>query len=256
MGKDSSGKSLLMYLATSWNISCCCLVASHVQLFATPWTAACQASLSFTISQSLIKLMSIRLVIPSNYLILCHPILLLPSIFPSIRVFSNESALHIRWPNYWSFSFSISPSYEYSGLIFFRIDWFDLIALIITIRCVLTVWFVKFPLEITFSDGIFTQVIGQAECLLAGHKSHIIVQRVLSVSFSFVSPRKLGLEKAMATHSSALAWKIPWMEEPGGLQSMGLLRVGHDWATSLSLFTFMHWRRKWQPTPVFLPGES
>ena len=99
---------------------------SRVWLFATPWTEACQSSLSFTISWSLHKLMSIELVMPSNHLILCHPFLLLPSIFPSIRVFCNESALHIRWPKYGSFSFSISPSSEYSGLISFRIDWLDL----------------------------------------------------------------------------------------------------------------------------------
>ena len=102
---------------------------SHVQLFATPWTIACQASLSFTISWSLLKLMSIESVMPSNLLILCHPLLLLPSIFPSIRVFSNESVC-IRWSKHWSFSFSfsISPSNEYSGLISFRIDWLDLLA--------------------------------------------------------------------------------------------------------------------------------
>ena len=100
---------------------------SHVWLFATPWTAAHEAPLSFTISQSLHKLMSIELVMPSNHLTLCCS-LLLPSIFPSIRVFCNESALHIRWPKYGSFSFSISPSNEYSGLISFRIDWFDLLA--------------------------------------------------------------------------------------------------------------------------------
>ena len=99
----------------------------HVRLFATSWTAAHQASLSFSISPSLLNLISIESVMLSNYLILCHP-LLLPSIFPSIRVFSNELALHIRWPKYWSFSFSISPSNEYSGLISFRIDWFDLFA--------------------------------------------------------------------------------------------------------------------------------
>ena len=101
---------------------------SHVQLLAIPWNAACQASLSITNSWSLFKLMSIELVIPSNHLILCHSLLLLPSILPSIRVFSNESILCIRWPKYWSFSFSISPSHEYSGLIFFTIDWFDLLA--------------------------------------------------------------------------------------------------------------------------------
>ena len=101
---------------------------SSVWLFVTPWTAACQDTLSFTISWCLLKLMSIESVMPSNYFILCHPLLLLPSIFPSIRVFSNESVLCIRWPKYWSFTFTISPSNEYSGLISFRIDWFDLLA--------------------------------------------------------------------------------------------------------------------------------
>ena len=101
---------------------------SCVRLFVTPWTAALQASLTFTISGSLLKLMSVESVMPSNHLILYHPLLLLPSIFPSIRVFSNELALHIRWPKYWSFSFSISPSNEYSGLIPIKTDWFDLLA--------------------------------------------------------------------------------------------------------------------------------
>ena len=95
---------------------------------AIPWTAACQGSLSIANSRSLLKLMSIMLEMPSNHIILCHPLLLLPSIFPSIRVFSNESVLRIRWPKYWSFSFSTSPSSEYSGLISFRIDWLDLLA--------------------------------------------------------------------------------------------------------------------------------
>ena len=98
---------------------------SHVRLFAIPWTAAHQASLSITNSQSLLKLMSIELVMPSSHLVLCCPLLILPFIFLSIRVFSSESALPIRWPKYWSFSFSISPSNEYSVLIAFRIDWFD-----------------------------------------------------------------------------------------------------------------------------------
>ena len=102
---------------------------SRVRLFATPWTAARQASLFITNFRSLLKLMSIGSVMPSNHLILCHSFLLLPSIFPSIRVLSNESVLHIKWPKYWTFSFSISPSNEYSGLISFRIDWFDLLAL-------------------------------------------------------------------------------------------------------------------------------
>ena len=159
---------------------------SRVWPFATPWTAVRQAFLSFTICRSLSKLKSTESVMPSNQLVLCHPLVLLPSIFPSVRVFSNELVLHIRRPKYWRFSLSISPSSEYSGLTSFRID----------------------------------------------------------------------SEKVMAPHSSTLAWKIPWIEEPGRLQYMGSLRVGHDWATSLSPFTFMHWRRKWQPTTVFLPGES
>ena len=101
---------------------------SRVRLFVIPWTAACQASLSITNSESLLKLMSTESVMPSNNLIHCHPLFLLPSIFPSIRVFSNESVLCIMWPKYWSFSFSISPSNEYSGLIIFRLDWLDFLA--------------------------------------------------------------------------------------------------------------------------------
>ena len=110
---------------------------SHVQLFAVPWTAAHQASLSITNSWSLLKLMSIESVMPSNHLILCHPHLLLFSIFPSIRVLSSELALCIRWPEYWSFSFSISPSNEYSGLISFRIDWLDLLSVQGTLKSLL-----------------------------------------------------------------------------------------------------------------------
>ena len=110
---------------------------SRVRLFATPWTAARQVSLSITSSRSLLKLMSIESVMPSNHLILCRPLLLLPSIFPSIRVFSNESVLRIRWPENWSFSFSTSPSNEYSGLISFRIDWFDLLAVQETVKSLL-----------------------------------------------------------------------------------------------------------------------
>ena len=112
-------------VAIQWNIV---VVQSLMSNPVTPWTAACQASLSFTISWSLLKLMSIESVIPSNHLILCHPLLLLPSIFPSIRVFFNEAALHIRGPKYWSFSFNISPSSEHPGLISFRMDWLDLLA--------------------------------------------------------------------------------------------------------------------------------
>ena len=158
---------------------------SHVLLFVTPWTAACQVSLSFTISQSLFKCMSIELVMPSNYFILCRPLLLLPSIFPSIRVFSNESFLRIRWPKCWSFSFSISPCREYSELISFRIDWFDLLA-----------------------------VQGTLKSLLQHHNSKA----------SILWRSAFFMEKAVAPHSSTLAWKIPWTEEPGRLQSMWVAR--------------------------------
>ena len=113
---------ILLCLWTSIEVSS---VVQSCLIFETPWTAARQASLSITNSRSMLKLMSIDSVMPSNHLILCHPLLLLPSIFPSIRVFSNESVLHIRWPKYWSFSFSISPSNEYSGLISLRMDWLD-----------------------------------------------------------------------------------------------------------------------------------
>ena len=116
---------------SSVQLLCC------VRLFATPWTAVCQASLSNTNSQALLKLMSIKSVMPSNHLTLCYPLLLLPSIFPSIRVFSNKSALCIRWSKYWSSSFSISPSSEYSGLISFRMDWLDLLAVQGTLKSLL-----------------------------------------------------------------------------------------------------------------------
>ena len=112
-------KSLIHFVFQS--VGCVCI-------FATPWTAACEAVLSFTISRSLLKFMYIESVMLSSHLLLCHPFLLLPSIFPSIRVFSSESTLHIRWPKYWDFSFSNSPCSESSGLISFRIDWFDLLA--------------------------------------------------------------------------------------------------------------------------------
>ena len=119
---DLTGTSAINLVVFVQSLSC-------VQLFVTPWTAACQASLSFTISRSLLKVTSIESMMPSNHLILCSPLFLLPSIFPSIRVFSDKLAPGIRWPKYWSFSFSISPSNEYSRLISFRIDWFDVLNL-------------------------------------------------------------------------------------------------------------------------------
>ena len=125
---------LLVHTAGTYSVQFSCSVMSNS---AIPWTAAGQASLSITNSQSLLKLMSIESVMPSNILILCHLLLLLSSIFLSIRVFSNESVLRMRWPKYWSFSFSISPSNEYSGLIFFRMDWFDLLAVQGTLKSLL-----------------------------------------------------------------------------------------------------------------------
>ena len=126
---------VLKILESSWISSVQSL--SCIQFFVTPWTAARQASLSLTNSRSLLQLMSIKSVMPSNHLTLCHPLLFLPSIFPSIRIFSSESVLPIRWPKDWSFSFSISPSNEYSGLISFRIDWFDLLAVQGTLKSLL-----------------------------------------------------------------------------------------------------------------------
>jgi len=128
------------YSISGWGMAAHSMGSHSVQLcltLATPWTAACQATLSITSSRSLLKLMSIKSVMPSNHLILCCPLLLLPSIFPSIRVFSGESVLHIRWPKYWSFSFSISSSNEYSGLFSFRMDWFDLLSVQGTLKSLL-----------------------------------------------------------------------------------------------------------------------
>ena len=140
---SESQQSSISSVAQSWKVCLGLLpfssvqLLSQVQLFATPWTAACQASLSITNSWSSPKPMSIESVMPSNHLILCRPLLLLPSIFPSIRVFSNESALCIRWPKYWNFSFTISPSNEHPGLISFRMDWWDLLGVQGTLRSLL-----------------------------------------------------------------------------------------------------------------------
>ena len=132
--------NFFIHSSVDGHLSTCFHVLSSVTqlcLFLTPWTAACQASLSITNSQSLLKLMSIEAVMPSNHIILCHPLLLLPLVFPSIRVFSNESALHMRWPKYWCFSFNICPSNEHSGLISFRMDWLDLLAIKETLKSLL-----------------------------------------------------------------------------------------------------------------------
>ena len=195
---------------------------------------------------------------------LLPPLLLLPSIFPSIRVFPSESTLFIRWPKYWSFSLSISLSNEYSGLISLRIDWFDLLAVQGTLKSLLQYHSSKasvFRHSAFFMVQLSRPYLATRKRLPKSHRlSGVWVamcdNTVKNMEFEDRLKFKSWLETAMAPHSSTLAWKIPWTEEPGRLQSMGSQRVGHDWATSLSLFTFIHWRRKWQPTPVFLPGES
>ena len=135
--KNKKTQSLCFFISSSFNTFSSVQLLSRVPLFVTPWTAARQASLSITNSQSPPKPMSIESVMPYNHLTLCRPLLLLPSIFPGIRVFSNESVLYIRWPKFWSFSNSISPSNEYSGLISFRMDWFDLLAVQGTLKSLL-----------------------------------------------------------------------------------------------------------------------
>ena len=189
----------------------------------TLWTATCQASLSFTNSCSLLKLISIKSMMPSNRLILCHPPLLLPSIFPSIRVFSNELALSIRWTKYWSFSFSISPSSEYSGLISFRIDWFDLLAVQGTLKSLLQHHRLKASI---LQCSAFFMVQLSYPYMSTGKTIALTIRTFVGKVMSLLFNTLLSfMEKAMATHSSTLAWKIPWLEEPGRLQSMGLLRV-------------------------------
>ena len=163
---------------------------------------------------------------PSNHLILCHP-LLLSSLFPSIRVFSNKSALCIRWPKYWSFSFNISPSNEYSGLISFRMDWFDLLAVQGTLKSILQHHSSKASVlqhSAFFYSPTHTSIHDYWKTIALTRQT--FVGKAMSLLFNMLS--RLVMEKAMAPHSSTLAWKISWTEEPGGLQSMGLRRVRHD----------------------------
>ena len=153
---------------------------------------------------------------PSIHLILCHPLLLLPSIFPSIRVFSNESTLRIRWPKYWSFSFNISPSNEYTGLISFRMDWLDLLAVQGTLKSLLQHHSSKTS---SLQHSAFFTVQLSQPYMTTG-------KTIVLTKWTFVG--KVMFLLLMATHSSILAWKISWTEEPGGLQSMGSQSVGHD----------------------------
>ena len=157
-------------------------------------------------------------------------------------------SLLFRWPEYWSFSFS--PPSEFSGLISFMIDWSDHLAVQGALKSLLQDYSLKASI-LQLSAFLMIQL---SHPYLTIGKTIALTRQMMSLLFNTLS--RLVTEKAVASHSSTLAWKIPWTEEPGRLQSMGSQRVGHDWATSLSLFTFTHWRRKWQPTPVFLPGES
>ena len=177
---------------------------SRVRRFVTPWTAARWAYLSITNFQSLLKLMSIESVMPSSHLILCHPLLFLPSVFPSIIVFSNESALCIRWPKCWSFSFNISPSNEHPGLMSFRIDWLDFLAV----------------------QGTFKSLLQHrsSKASIFWHSAFFIVQ---------LSHPYMTIGKTIALTKRTFVGKV-----------MSLL------------FNMLSRRRKWQPTPVFLPGES
>ena len=180
---------------------------SHVQLFATPWTVARQASLSITNSQSLFKLMSIELAMPSNHLILCRPLLLLPSIFPSIRVFSNESVLCMRCPKYWSFSFSISPSNEHSGLISFRIDWLDLLTLQGTLKSLLQYHSSK-------SSILWCSAFFKTPTLTSIHdywKNHSFVGKAMSLLFNMQS----RLVITFLLRSKRLL--ISWLQSPSAV---------------------------------------
>ena len=195
-----------------------CLVQSlsRVQLFVSPRAAARQASLPITNSQGLLKLMPIESVMPSIHLILCHPLLLLPSIFPSIRVFSNESTLRIRWPKYWSFSFNISPSNEYTGLISFRMDWLDLLAVQGTLKSLLQHHSSKTS---SLQHSAFFTVQLSQPYMTTG-------KTIVLTKWTFVG--KVMFLLLMATHSTVLAWRIPGTGEPGGLPSIGSHRVRHD----------------------------
>ena len=174
--------------------------------------------------------MSIESVMQSNHLILCSPLLLLPSIFPSIRVFSNESTLYKRWPKDWSFSFIISLSNEYSGLISFRMNWLNILEVQGTQESSPTPQFKSInSLVLSF---LYSPTLTSIHDYWKNHSlpRQTFVGKAMSLLFNIVS--RLIMEKAMAPHSSTLAWKIPWMEEPGGLQSVGSLRVGHDRSSS------------------------
>ena len=195
---------------------------------ATPWTAAHQASLSLTISRSLLKLISIESLMPSNHLILCHPLLLLPSIFPCIKVFSKESVLCIRWPKYWSFSFNISTSNEYSGLISFRMDWLDLLAVQGTLKSLLQYYSSK------------TSIL---RC-----SAFFIVQ----LSYSYMTTWKTTAltRQTFAGKVMSLLFMVSTVAQWSRICLQWKKHKFNSWIGKIP------WRRKWLPTPVFLPGKS
>ena len=209
---------------------------SRVWLFATPWTAVRQASLSFTISWSLLKLMSIELVMPSSYLIHCHP-LLSPSIFPSIRVFSNELALHIRWPKYWSFSFSTSPSNEYSGLISFRIDWFDLLVVQGTLKSLLQHHTSKasvFQYSAFYMVQISHPYVTTVKTITLTRRTFVC--KVMSLFFNILS----RLVLAFLPRSKCLS--ISWLQSPSTvILEPKKNKVCHFFHFSLSISSSMKW---------------
>ena len=200
---------------------------SRVWLFATPWTTAHQASLSITNSWSLPKLTSIDSVIPSNHLILCHPLLLLLSIFLSIRAFSNESSLCIRWPKYWSFSINISPSNEHSGLIFFRMDWLNLLAIQGTLKRLLQ------------NHSSKASILWHSAFLI-DQLSHVYMTTGKTIDLT----RRTFFGKVMSQ-----LFNMPWFD-------LCLFpRQTSQYHNNPSLRP-NHWRRQWHPTPVLLPGKS
>ena len=203
---------------------------SHVRFFVTPWIAAWQASLSITNSQSLPKLMSIELVMPSNHLILCCPLLLLPSIFPSIKVFSNESVLRIRWPKYWSFSFNISPSSEYSGLISFRMDWFDLLAVQGTLKSLLQHHSSK-ALILQYS-AFFTVQLSHPS--MTSEKTialprQIFVGKIMSLLFNMLSRLVINFLR------SSEHLLISWLRSPSTVMILEPPKIKPDTVTTVSL---------------------
>ena len=224
---------------------------SHVWLFATPWTAACQASLSITISQSLLKLMSIESVMPSNHLILCCPLLLLSSIFPSIRIFSNESLLCIRQPKYWSLSFNISPSNEHPGLISFGMDWLYLLAVQGTLKSPLQHHSSK--ASVLWRSAFF--IVQLSHPYLTTGKTITLtrptfVGKVMSLLFNMLS--RLVIAFLPRSKHLLVSWAVTICSDFGAQKNKVSRRTGHGGEFWQNV---VHWRREWQTTSVFLPWE-